>query len=56
MNLKPGKIFVELNKMSFYSAKRIFKAIKVALGVPCHVIRLTNPRKKFRFNIYQTRA
>jgi hypothetical protein len=49
MRIKPGKIFVELSKMPPYQAKRIFKAITMALGVPGQMVFLNKPNKNLRF-------
>lgn len=50
LNLKPGKVFVELNQMSVNLAKRVFKAFQVSIGVPCQMICRTTKNKRFRFS------
>lgn len=47
LKIKPGKIFVELNYMSRYLARRIFKAITSSLGVPGHIITINKHRIPF---------
>jgi len=34
MQIKPGKIFIELSRMPVYQARRIFKAVINSLGIP----------------------
>jgi len=49
LNIKPGKIFIELNQMSFSLAKRVLKAFQASIGVPCQMIRRITKNKRFRF-------
>jgi len=50
LNLKPGKIFIELNQMPFSLAKRVFKAFQASIGVPCQMICRITKNKRFRFS------
>jgi large subunit ribosomal protein L16 len=51
MRIKPGKIFVELSRMSIYRARRIFKIIEHILGVPAQMISLEQSYPYLRFPI-----